>query len=204
VLSSAVMTFVRAALPAAPAHILEVGAGSGELAGALTGAGYEVVAIDPAAQSPSVRAVSLHEVDEPRASFDAAVAVVSLHHVEPLAESCRRLGELVRGGGALVVDECDVERFDQRAAQWLIEQRGPREESGDAQALVADLREHLHPLGAIREALDEWFSLGEPVRGPYLYRWELPPGLRELEEELIADGRLPAIGARMVGMRREA
>ena len=201
-LSPAVMTFVRAALPAAPARVLEVGAGSGELAAALTDAGYEVVAIDPAAQSPPVRAVSLHEVDEPTASFDAAVAVVSLHHVEPLEQSCRRLGELVRAGGVLVVDEFDVERFDERAAQWLIEQRGAHEHSADAPALVADLRGHLHSLGRIRGALEEWFSLGEPVRGPYLYRWELPPGLRDTEEELVAQGQLPAIGARMVGTRR--
>ncbi len=202
-LSRAVMTFVRAALPPAPARVLEVGAGTGELAGALTDAGYEVVAIDPAAQSPAVRAVSLHEVDEPYASFDAAVAVVSLHHVEPLGESCRRLGELVRPGGALVVDELDLERFDERAAQWVIDQRGPREGSSEAQEMLAGLREHLHPLGSIHDALEEWFLLPEPVRGPYLYRWELPPGLRDVEEQLIADGRLPAIGARMAGTRRD-
>lgn len=202
-LSSAVTTFVRAALPAPPARVLEIGAGSGELAAALTDAGYEVVAIDPTAQSPAVRAVSLHEVEEPAASFDAAVAVVSLHHVEPLGESCRRLGELVCAGGVLIVDEVDVERFDERAARWLIEQRGPaHEKHGDPKALVADLRAHLHTLNRIRGALDEWFAVGEPVRGPYLYRWELPPGLREPEEQLIAAGRLPATGARLLGTRR--
>lgn len=197
------MTFVRAALPPPPARVLEIGAGSGDLAAALTGAGYEVVAIDPATDSPAVRAVSLHEVDEPAASFDAAVAVVSLHHVEPLTESFRRLGELVRAGGVLIVDEFDVERFDERAARWLIEHRGPEHETHtEPDELAADLRAHLHTVGRLRAALDEWFDVGEPVRGAYLYRWELPPGLREPEEQLVAAGRLPAIGARFVGMRR--
>jgi SAM-dependent methyltransferase len=204
VLHSAVTTFVRAALPAPPARVLEVGAGSGELAAVLTDAGYDVVAIDPAGQSPAVRAVSLHEVDEPAASFDAAVAVVSLHHVEPLAESLRRLSELVRPGGLLVIDEFDVERFDERAASWQIEHRGSagHETHSDPQALVADLRRHLHSLDRIHDVLEEWFEFGEPVRGAYLYRWELPPELRDPEEELIAAGRLPATGARLLGTRR--
>ena len=202
----AVATFVRSALPAPPARVLEIGAGSGELAAAMTEAGYEVVAIDPAAASPAVRAAALHELDEPAASFDAAVAVVSLHHVEPLGESCRRLGELVRAGGILVVDELDVERFDERAASWLLEQRGPADghEQREPEALVADLRSHLHALDRVRESLAEWFAIGEPVRGPYLYRWELPPRAREAEELLTAAGRLPATGARFVGTRRAA
>jgi SAM-dependent methyltransferase len=203
-LDAAVTAFVRAALPAPPARVLEVGAGAGELASVLTDAGYDVVAIDPAGQSPNVRSVSLHELDEPAASFDAAVAIVSLHHVEPLTESFRRLGELVRPGGLLIVDEIDIERFDERAAGWLIEHRGEagHETHSHPQELVGDLRAHLHSLALIREALGEWFDLGEPVRGAYLYRWELPPGLRDPEEDLIAAGRLPATGARLIGTRR--
>jgi SAM-dependent methyltransferase len=200
-----VLGFVRATLPATPARVLEVGAGSGELAAALTQAGYDVVAIDPASESADVRATALHELDEPAASFDAAVAVLSLHHVEPLEESCRHLGRLVRPGGVLVIDEFDVQRFDERAARWLIDAHGPTHphEDRDPEALVAELREHLHSLDGIRAALGEWFALGEPVRSAYLYRWDLPPGHREREEELVAAGRLPATGARLVGRRRE-
>jgi SAM-dependent methyltransferase len=204
VLSPAVTTFVRSALPAPPARVLEIGAGSGELAAALGDAGYEVLAIDPAAESAAVRAVALQELDGPAGSFDAAVAVLSLHHVEPLEASCRRLAELVRPGGVLVVDEFDVERFDERAARWLIEQRGPdgHHATHEPDELVATLRGHLHTWDRVRAALDEWFTAGEPVRGPYLHRWELPPGLRDAEEELIAAGRLPATGARVVATRR--
>src|SRR5215208_2939689 len=176
----AVTAFVRAALPAPPARVLEVGAGSGELAAAPRRAGYDVVAIDPASDSPDVRAVPLHELDEPAASFDAAVAVVSLHHVEPLEESCRHLAELVRPGGLLAIDEFDIDRFDERAARWLIDARADTMPEGrrDPVALVAELRHHLHGLRRIVEALEPWFDLGLPVRGPYLHRWELPQQLR--------------------------
>ena len=190
---------MRAALPAPPARVLEVGAGDGELAAVLDGAGYDVVAIDPAAETPAVRPVALHELSEPPASFDAAVAVVSLHHVQPLEDSCRRLGELVRPGGALVVDETDVDRLDERAAAWWLGHSGHDTQPAE---LVAGMREHLHSLARLRAALDPWVVLGEPVRGPYLHRWNLPPGLREPEERLIAAGELPAVGARLVGVRR--
>jgi len=194
-----VTAFVRAALPAPPARVLEVGAGGGGLAAALAGAGYEVVAIDPAADTPAVRAVALHELDEPRASFAAAVAVVSLHHVQPLEESFRRLAELVRPGGVLAIDEIDVERLDERAARWWLEHSGHEAEPGE---VVANLRGHLHSLARMREVLGAWFALGEPVRGAYMHRWEVPPGLREAEERLIAAGELPAVGVRLVGIRR--
>jgi SAM-dependent methyltransferase len=201
-LFSAVTSFVRAALPAPPARVLEIGAGDGALAAVLAEAGYDVVAIDPSPEGAGVREMVLLEVDEPDGSFDAAVAVVSLHHVEPLEPSLRRLGALLRPGGLLVVDEIDVKRFDERAAAWLIEHRGPVHEHYAPDGLVAEMRGHLHSLERIRAGLAGAFALGEPVRGAYLYRWGLPPGLRDPEEELVAAGRLPAVGARLVGTRR--
>jgi SAM-dependent methyltransferase len=202
----AVLAFVLATLPAPPARVLEVGAGDGRLAAALRDRGHDVVAIDPAGAPPGVRQVALLELDEPPASFDAAVAVVSLHHVEPLAPSCRRLAELVRPGGPLAIDEMDVERLDERAARWWLDQQarlgtqhGHAERPADA---VAELRHHIHPVARLREALSPWFHAGEPVRGPYLHRWHLPPGLRAAEERLIAAGALPATGARLVAVRR--
>ena len=150
-----------------------------------------------------MRAVGLAELDEPAGSFDAALAVVSLHHVEPLADSCRQLAMLVRPGGTLVIDEIDFERYDERAAAWWIEQRAAagREHPHDAATMVAEHQHHLHTLKAVRAALAPHFTLGEPVRGAYLHRWGLDPALRGAEEELIAAGRIPAVGARMVGVR---
>jgi SAM-dependent methyltransferase len=232
-LDPGVADFVLAALPAAPARVLEVGAGEGELARAMASAGYDVVAIDPAATTDDVSPIPLVEVSAPAASFDAAVAIVSLHHVEPLSESCRRLAEVVRPGGTLVLDEIDVERFDERAAGWWLEQRGPRDRGpqdddhaghgheGQGHAghgreghgpeehvpstpgeIVAFLRHHIHDLETVQDALGEWFELGPPVRGPYLYRWELGPDLRGPEESLIATGEIPAVGVRIVGIRK--
>jgi SAM-dependent methyltransferase len=205
VLDAGALTFVRGALPSPPARILEVGAGGGELAAALREAGYDVMAIDPAAEDvPGVERVALADVRAADGSFDAAIAVLSLHHVEPLVESCARLAEVVRRGGVLVLDEFDVVRFDERAARWQMAQRAAVgiDSPHDVAAWSADLRAHLHALTEIRDALAPGFALGEPVRGAYLYRWDLDPALRAVEERLVADGALPATGARLVGVRR--
>ena len=146
-LGTALIAFVRASLPAPPARVLEIGAGDGELTAALAAAGYDVLAIDPGSDSDAVRPVALHELDEPAASFDAAVAIVSLHHVQPLEESFRRLAELVRGGGTLVIDEIDFERFDERAARWWLEQRDDHAHTAE---MMAGAREHMHPLARLR------------------------------------------------------
>jgi SAM-dependent methyltransferase len=200
---SALEQFVRARLPPPPARVLEVGAGSGDLARLLGDLGYEVVAIDPSGEG-DVLPVALLEIDAPAGSFDAAVAVVSLHHVEPLEDSCRRLAEVMRPGGTLVVDEFDVERFDEAAAEWLLEQwravgRDGAHEPGE---MVYGIRSHLHPVRVIAEALDPWFDLGPVVRGSYLHRWHLSEEFKPAEEALISEGRLPEIGARIVGTRR--
>jgi SAM-dependent methyltransferase len=192
-----VHAYVRAALPKPPARVLEIGAGGGELAADLRAAGYDVVAIDPAG-GPDIVQVPLHELDEPDGSFDAAVAVTSLHHVEPLEGSCERLAGLLPAGAPLVVDEFDIAAYDEAAARWWLRHADHDHEPA---ALVADLRDHLHPLVRIAAALRPWFEVPEPVRGPYLYRWDIDPGLRGAEEELIAAGGIPAVGARFIATR---
>jgi SAM-dependent methyltransferase len=197
--------FVRANLSEPPARVLEVGAGAGRLAQALRAAGYDVLAIDPRSEGgDDVRPVALADLDEPAGSFAAAVAVVSLHHVDPLEESCRRLGELVGPRGTLVIDEFDVGAFDVGAAAWWLEQRRAlgEEQPQTAEQLVADHREHLHPLELIVAALEPDFELGPPIRGAWLHRWNLGDSLRAVEEEAIARGQLRAVGARLVGRRR--
>jgi len=174
--------------------VLEVGAGDGELAALLRADGYGVLAIDPASETEEVHPVALHELDEPPATFDAAVAMLSLHHVEPLAESCRKLAMLLRPGGALVVDEIDFGLLQPEALEWWLRRRG---KEGDPVAMIADLHHHVHPLDAVRAELGLWFALAEPDRVPYLYRWDMPPGLRDEEQAL----GLPPIGARFTGVR---
>jgi SAM-dependent methyltransferase len=197
--------FVRANLPEPPARVLEVGAGDGRLGRALRAVGYDVLAIDPKSERDDVHAVALADLDEPAGSFAAAVAIVSLHHVDPLEVSCSRLGELVEPGGTLVVDEFDVDTFVVAAAEWWLEQRRVLGDSvpKTAEELVEEHREHLHPLTRIVAALEPHFELGLALRGPWLYRWALVESHRALEEEAIVRGELRAAGARLVGRRRD-
>ncbi|HYZ28757.1 MAG TPA: class I SAM-dependent methyltransferase [Thermoleophilaceae bacterium] len=201
-LDPGLVTFVTASLPAPPARLLEVGAGSGELAEYLAGAGYDVVAIDPASHTDRVQPVALDQLEAPDASFDAALAVLSLHHVEPLEASSERLAALLRPGAVLVVDEFDIAAFDTAAARWWFAQRREATTPDHAHGIVEDLRRHLHRVSAIVDALSPWFEFGQIERLPYLYRWELGPEVRQLEEHAIARGEIAATGARMVGRRR--
>jgi SAM-dependent methyltransferase len=207
-LTTDVIAFVRASLPPPPSRVLEVGAGRGELAAELRAAGYEVTAIDPAAEpGTGVEPIALIDAE---GRFDAAVAIVSLHHVEPLEASCTHLATLIAPGGRLVIDELDIDRYDDRAMEWWSTQRRALgsdhvdhadQADSDPSEIVAHMRAHIHPLEAVRAALRPHFTLGEPVRGPYLHRWELLASLGAVETELIARGRLPATGARLVATR---
>ncbi len=196
------LAFVRSSLPAPPARILEIGAGDGELTMALSAAGYVMTAIDPAAESGGpVSPVALIGAG---GRFDAAVAVVSLHHVDPLEDSCAHLGTLLEPGGVLVIDEIDSQAFDTTAATWWLGQRqalGYSEDALEPDEMVDDLRHHVHSVSRITNALAPHFALGAPIRGPYLHRWKLRPSLHEAEVDLIAAGLLPAVGWRQVGVR---
>jgi ubiquinone/menaquinone biosynthesis C-methylase UbiE len=202
-LSNEVVQFVLGELPAAPARVLEVGAGEGELATALRDAGHDVLAIDPAGEPPVVP-VALADLDEPDASFDAAVAIVSLHHVEPLEESLEKLARLVRPGGVLAVDELDVDQLDERAMHWWSERRIELglEVPSTPSDIVEEMHEHIHPVRRVYELLERWFDLGPLMRGPYLHRWHLDLALLPTEEALIAAGELPEVGVRFSGRRR--
>jgi SAM-dependent methyltransferase len=201
-LEPGVLAFARGALPPPPARVLEIGAGDGALAAALREGGYAVTAIDPKAEDGSgVERTALLDAD---GRYDAAIAVVSLHHVEPLAESCAHLAELIEPGGVLAIDELDIRRYDERATAWWLHQRSAAGHDDDhtPESILDGMRGHIHALDDVLAALAPHFALGEPVRGPYLHRWHLPPGLREVEERLIGSGDLPATGARLVGIRR--
>ena len=203
--ADAVAAFVRESLPPAPARVLEVGAGEGDLARLLAADDYDVVAVDPRASTPEVLPIPLAELAELAASFDAAVAVLSLHHVHGLDASCAHLASLLRPGAPLAIDEFDVERLDERAAGWWLEQRRLLGFDDDLTAgeIVARHREELHPLGRIQASLEPFFELRLTWRGAYLYRWNLDGGVRGAEERLIAAGELPALGVRLLGRRRD-
>jgi hypothetical protein len=142
--------------------------------------------------------VALADLEAPPRSFDAAVAMLSLHHVMPLGDSLRRLSEVLRHGAPFVVDEFAVELLDERAAEWWLERSGNERSPAD---LIAMMREHLHSLEQMRAELAPWFDLGAPVPCAYLYRWHLDPAVRPDEEAAIAAGALPATGARFIAVR---
>jgi SAM-dependent methyltransferase len=198
-----VAAFARANLPPPPCRVLEVGAGEGELAAALSGAGYAVTAIDPEPRGDNVHAVAVGDLDAAAGRFEGAVAIRSLHHVHPLDSSLQRLAGALTPGAPLVIDEMDVAAFDRRAAEWWLQQQAAQGEAHQktAEQLVEEHRAHLHPLDTILEMLAQWFTLGSPVRGPWLYRWNLGPSFRPAEETLIASGDVPAMGARIVAIR---
>ena len=190
------IAFVRAALPPAPARVLEIGAGDGALAEVLRGAGHDVTAIDPRGEG-AVLPVPLVELQAD--PFDAAVAMTSLHHVEPLAASLEHLATLLRPGARLIVDEYDVAALDERAARWWIAKSGQHQDPAE---YVAHMREHIFSVAHIREQLAPWFDVAEPVPGAYLYRHKIGWAHRDEEEALIATGVIPATGSRFIAVRR--
>ena len=67
----------------------------------------------------------------------------------------------------------------------------------------AKMAEHVHPWSSVAGMLaDAGFGTESLSVGPYLFRWGLSESLRPVEEALIADGRLHAIGVRWHGRHR--
>ena len=157
-----------------------------------------MTAIDPRGGN-GVLQVALEDLEAAPRSFDAAVAMVSLHHVVPLGQSLRRLSEVLRHGARLVVDEFAIERFDERAAGLVAASFRPRQaprrpcrRDARAPALRRADRGGAGPVVRRHEA----------VPCAYMYRWKIDPALRDEEERLIASGELPAVGTRFIAVRR--
>jgi SAM-dependent methyltransferase len=119
-----VTEFVLSQLPGAPARVLEVGCGEGELARVLEAADYNVVAIDPDAPEGAIfRRTTIEAFDE-WGPFDAVVASRSLHHVEDLGGVLDKLVRLLAGRGLLVLNEFAWDRREPMTAEWEEEHAG--------------------------------------------------------------------------------
>jgi SAM-dependent methyltransferase len=114
--------FVLSQLPSAPARVLEVGCGEGELARGLAAARYDVVAIDPEApDGPIFRRTTIESFADP-GPFDAVVASLSLHHVHDLGGVLDKLVRLL--DGPLILNEQAWDRLEPMTPEWEEEHAG--------------------------------------------------------------------------------
>src|SRR5688500_8052394 len=114
--------FVLGELPPPPARVLEIGCGAGELAVEVAEAGYEVLAIDPAAPAgPIFRQTTLEKLGD-FGAFDAVVASRSLHHIQDLDAAVERMHGLLAPGGRLILVEFAWERMDSDTGDWYLGQ----------------------------------------------------------------------------------
>ena len=209
---STFLDFVREQLPAAPARVLDIGCGQGELTTALSTAGYDVLGIDPAApHGDRFRRVRLEDLEPDEGPFDAAVAVHSLHHIRDLDHALGRLDALLSPAGVLVLDEFGWDLADDATLDWLYGQRRALAAAGrgEAPASAAAMREEwdaeylgIHGFEALRAAIDARFEERAFVRIPHLYRKLGGVAAEVLEQALIDAGAIRAVGFRYAGVLR--
>jgi SAM-dependent methyltransferase len=196
--------FVNAHLPPAPTRVLEVGCGGGELARAIAGAGYEVVAIDPEAPpGPIFRALRLEEFADPT-RFDAIVANRSLHHIAELGRALDMIVGLLHPKGRLLLIEHAWDRLDEPTAQWFLEQQAKIEpdSSRSLEKCLVEWREDhagLHGYADMRGELDLRFTERFFAWTPYLFGELDGSDVESGERRLIESGSIQATGFRYVG-----
>jgi SAM-dependent methyltransferase len=194
--------------------VLEIGTGGeGKLALVLDGAGYEVVAIDPAAPQEEgiFRRLKIEELSTDEL-FHAIVAVRTLHHVTDLEPVLDKIHDHLRPGGVLVLEEIGWERLDEVTAGWLHgQQRALAAATGaEAAASMEELLiewedEHvgLHGYEAMREALDARFRERFFCWEPFIYKYlDRSVATESLERSLIEADAIQALGWRYVGESR--
>jgi SAM-dependent methyltransferase len=182
---TAVWPFVRAALPAPPAGVLEIGCGPlGGFVPALLGDGYDAVGVDPEAPEASgYHRMQFEHYQSPK-PVGGVVACTSLHHVADLSEVLDRVGAALAPDGALVVVEWAWERFDEASARWCFARLAPPESAVEP--------------GWLHRRRDEWAASGQPWEG-FCQAWATQEGLhtgQEIVRGLDArfDRRLCAFG----------
>jgi SAM-dependent methyltransferase len=182
--------FILDWLPAKPARVLDIGCGDGTLTRRLIGAGYDATGLDPEAPREEGYLRDTLEEFRSRATFDAAVAVRSLHHLDDPALALDNLSALLRPGGRLVVFEFAVEHVDDTARRWLAAE-------GVAPPVAESAADEVIPLGELRTKLEQRFAVLATEPTTYLAREGGREDLVETEEAALHAGTLTAAGIRL-------
>ena len=215
-------SFVRAALPAPPAEVLEIGCGSaGGFVPALLQDGYAATGIDPNAPAGPAYRQTEFEGYGPARPADAVVASTSLHHVADLDVGLDRLAAALQPDGTVVVIEWASESFDEATARWCFARlpaTGPAEEGYGWLAHRRDewlasgqpwpqflaercAEEGMHAGADVLRALDARFTRLTCDYGPYFFS-DLA-GTGEADEQAAIDaGQIRATGIRYTGTLR--
>ena len=177
-------------------RILDVGCGDGALVDRLAEGGLDAVGVDPHAPArPRFIQGRLEDLEPPQ-PFDAACAVMSLHHAD-LDRVIPSIARLLRPGGRLYVFEFAWETYDERAAAWA----QAHDASDSDRTVEAWKTEHagLHTGSTVHAALTKSFDLDSEEPRPYLARMVDASELESEEQRAIAAGRLPALGRLWLG-----
>lgn len=183
------LAFLERSLPPAPARLLQVGAGDGEVARELTHRGYEVTALDETPRPREfegawIEAEFLHV--EPDTPFDCLLFTDSLRSLQPIARALDRAVEQLAPRGLLLVEDLAFDRVNVHTARWLYDLESvlvaadvitppAPETSAERRPLARWRLEHAFdpPLASghdLLAAARERFELTAVEEAPYLYR----------------------------------
>jgi len=220
------LSFVLGVIGSEASRVLEVGAGSGELAAHLASRGHRVLAVDSsldAVLEARTRGVDARHVAWPDFAggpFDFVLFTRSLHHIGPLEQALRRASEVLTLDGRAVVEDFAFHDAGRETVHWFrenLEKLRP-EMRGDGRSFACRLldandpidewtrdADHFHSAEAMREALNDVFEIEMESAVPYVYRYLEPllPASRvaefaEAETEAIAQGSIRPLGRRYV------
>ena len=211
-------SFISAALPAAPARLLEIGCGAaGGIVPAALAAGYGAVGVDPRAPAGAAYRQVPFENYEPSSSLDVVVSVQALHHLANLDAAVERVDRMLTQDGIFVIVEWAWERIDEATARWLFarvpaeansgwagERRDNWRASGMPWPEYRDRWAHqhgLHSWRAVESALANRFETVLQEDAPSLFA-DVAEISEETERAAIGAGEISTTGIHWVGRRR--